>query len=157
MLELGVIREANINERSPFVNCLLVTRKKNNKLRLLLDTRIVNIHSKPIQAHFATNVEILASIPKNVKYISMLDLSSAFHSIPIEQSSQKCFGFFDHKKRRLQYTVLPMGFKNSPVFLQQALSNILSDLAGVLYFADDVVIFSTISMEDNIEKVMTVI
>ena len=157
MLQIGVIKESDPNERSQFVNCLLVTRRKNKKLRILLDSRLVNIHSRTIQATFSTNIEILASIPSNVKYISVLDLANAFYSIPVEKKSQNYFSFFDHKKRRLQFTVLPQGFKNSPYFLQKVLSTILSDLKGVLYFADDIVIYSTESMEDNIETVIHVL
>ena len=57
LLKNGVIREARLDEESQFLNCLLITKRKNGKLRILLDSRLVNIHSKTIQAQFSTNLK----------------------------------------------------------------------------------------------------
>ena len=49
LIKNNIIREAELDEQSQFINCLLITRKKSGKIRLLLDSRICNIHSKKRQ------------------------------------------------------------------------------------------------------------
>ena len=84
LLKHGVIREARINEPSQFVNCLLITRRKNNKIRLLLDSRLVNIHTKTIQSQYTSNFEIVTGIPQNAVAISSIDLSNAYFALAID-------------------------------------------------------------------------
>ena len=55
------------------------------------------------------------------------------------------------------FTVCPQGFINSGFFLQQALQKTLGDLKNVIFFADDILIFSTESEEDNIKTVVEVL
>ena len=55
------------------------------------------------------------------------------------------------------FTVLPQGFKNSSYFLQQVLLKALKDIDNVVFLADDVIIFSTIGIADNIDNVIRVI
>ena len=66
----NVIREARLNEKSQFVNCLLITNRKSGKKRVLLDSRITNNNSKTINSHFSTNFEVISSIPKGTVAIT---------------------------------------------------------------------------------------
>ena len=153
----NVIREAKPNEKSQFVNCLLITNRKSGKKRVLLDARLANIYTRTIPAHFSMNFEVISSIPKGTVAITTLDISSAFFCIPTDEDSQHCFSFYDHRHRKYMFQVCPQGLKNSPYFLQQTLLKALKDIKNVVFLADDIVTFSTISIDDNINTVMKII
>ena len=119
MLDLNIIRYSTDDDKEQFINCLMITKRKNNKIRLILDNRLCNAHSKTIEAQYPTNLEILANIPKNVKYITSLDLAISFHSIPIERSSQHAFSFYNEKKKKCYIHAYQMGTKTLRTFYKR--------------------------------------
>jgi len=77
------------------------------------------------------------------KYISSIDLNSAFLQIPLEESSRiwAAFNFFG---KIYQFTRVPFGFRNSLASFIRALQLVLgSDSTGyVLNYVDDTIVYS---------------
>ena len=86
---------------------------------------------------------LLSEIPERAKYFSVIDLKDAFYSVPLVEESQFLFAFEDPMQpaSQLTWTVLPLGFRDSPHLLGQRsrdLQNFNSSEAVVLQYVDDI-------------------
>ena len=134
LCRLGIIRKLKTNEFSQFTNCLIVLRKSSGKLRLIVDTRLVNLNTQTNSGSFTSVSKILASLPPSTKVTSSLDLSQGFFNIPVERKSQAFFSFYSTQLVKYAFTRCVMGCKNSNIFLQQALIKALKDLKMSWYW-----------------------
>ena len=59
---------------------------------------------------------LLSEIPERAKYFSVIDLKDVFYSVPLAEESQFLFAFEDPMQpaSQLTWTVLPLGFRDSP-------------------------------------------
>lgn len=78
MLQLGVVEPCE----SPWSSPVLLTPKKDGKLRFCLDSRKLNSVTRKDAYKLPYVSEILDNL-KNAKYLSSIDLSKAFWQIPI--------------------------------------------------------------------------
>ena len=94
---------------------------------------------------------LLASVPKNNAYFTVLDLKDAAFCIPVDEQSQTLFAFewenpTTGRKGQLCWTVLPQGFKNSPTLFGEVLAKELeqwrtnNDNVTLLQYVDDILI-----------------
>ena len=60
---------------------------------------------------------LLTSIPTGRKVLSIIDVCSAFFSIPVDEGSQYLFAF-TWEEKQFTWTVTPQGFTESPYFSQ---------------------------------------
>jgi hypothetical protein len=67
---------------------------------------------------------LLAQIPPDAQYYSVLDLTDAFFCIPVHPDSQPLFAFEDASKltEKLTWMVLPQGFQDGPHIFGQILA-----------------------------------
>jgi len=94
----------------------------------------------------ANPTTILSSIPSNTAYFSVVDLCSAFFSIPIAQEVQFLFAF-TYQGRQYTWTVLPQGYCESPTLFSRALKDDLDDVvfpcgSTLIQYVDDLLICS---------------
>ena len=83
---------------------------------------------------------------KKLRYLSCLDIVSAFWQVPLEEKSRDLTTFTGPDGRRWRYRRAPMGLNNSPSQLNLILSNIFSDKLRFRSLAcpvDDLLIYST--------------
>ena len=85
---------------------LPVRKPGKSTWRFVQDLRAVNDTVIPAYPVIANPATILASIPSTTTYYSVVDLCSAFFSIPIAQEAQFLFAF-TYKGRQYTWTVLP--------------------------------------------------
>ena len=90
MLEYGILRECP--EPSNFVSNLLVTKKRNGDIRILLDGRLLNNATIPKATVLVSPIEVFAHAAQKA-YISTIDISNAFFQIPIKYEHQ-CYTAF---------------------------------------------------------------
>ena len=79
------------------------------------------------------------------KYITSLDLSSAFLQIPLEQFSRQ-WTAFQFEGNVYQFTTVPYGFKNSLAAFIRALEKVLGDCGlnnNLVMYVDDLLIHSS--------------
>jgi hypothetical protein len=80
MVEYGILRKCP--EPSNFVSNLLVTKKQNGDIRILLDSRFLNNATVRKATVLVSPIEVFAHAAKKA-YISTIDISNAFFPIPI--------------------------------------------------------------------------
>lgn len=73
---------------------------------------------------------VLTNVPPDIKYFTVIDLCSAFFSIPLAEESRYLFAFTYHGKQ-YTYTRMPQGFKHSPHLFNQVLKQDLGWIWGV--------------------------
>jgi hypothetical protein len=111
---------------------------------------LVNEATVPIHPLVTNLYTLLAQIPSDRSWLSVLDLKDAFFFIPLHPDSHFPFAFEweDPKKgKRQQYTwIVLLQLRNSHLFFAQAFKRDLKDLqlkiSGILQYVDDFLICS---------------
>ena len=95
LLAGGIIRKS----KSPWASNIVLVRKKNNKLRMCIDYRMLN--NRTIKDAYALpRVEDVFDCLHGAKFFSTIDMKSGYHQVEIEE---------EHKERTA-FTVGPLGF-----------------------------------------------
>ena len=138
MMEDGILELS----ASSFINPLTIGYRENKEPRICIDARRVNNVMLPDRARARPIDEMLQQF-HGVKYMTSLDLISAFLQIPLEASSRKYTPFlFDTNV--YHFLRLSFGTKNSLAAFVQGLRKVLgSDVSSFCTcYVDDIVIFS---------------
>ena len=91
------------------------------------------------------------------KYVTTLDLSSAFLQVPLDEASRK-YTAFEFQSKIYQYRRIPYGFRNSLAWFIRALQTVLGDETSsyVINYVDDILIFSR-SFNEHMDHLDTVL
>ena len=138
MLQNGVIQyDYDTKYNAP----LIVVKKKNGGIRLV--NNFINLNRKTI------NEQYIMSDPNDLirkaagnKYVTKIDLSEAYFSIPLSAESQHLTGFMTHLGP-FSYRKMPQGLKCASATFQNLMHRVLHGMhsfSGTLI--DDCVIFS---------------
>ena len=85
----------------------------------------------------------------NAKFFSALDGTSGYHQIPIHAESQEMLTF-SSPWGRFCFQRLPFGISSASEVYQQAISELLSGLPGVICYQDDVLVFGSNREEHDV-------
>jgi hypothetical protein len=156
--DTGVIVQAP--KGNPYNNSLTIARRRNLegeivKYRVCLDPRVLNTQLVDTD-NFSIPIinEILEKVSGH-KYFTTIDLSQAYHRLPLDEKSQPLTAFM-HDNRQYMFARAPFGPKPMTSIFQRGMSHILGDLPFVAVYVDDIVIFSH-SIEVHSEHVRIVI
>lgn len=146
MLRLGVIEPSS----SPWASPVVLVRKKNtDKYRFCVDYRVLNSKTERDSYPLPLVSDTLDKL-KDAKFLSSLDIKSAYWQVPIEESSRPLTAFICHKGL-YQFRRMPFGLHNAPATWQRLIDRILTDLAPYVFvYLDDVVIV-TQTFEDHLK------
>lgn len=138
LIERGIVERVDF---SPWRWPILWVRKKTGGGRICVDARGLNKKTVP-DAYPTLNVDtILRNLPK-AKFITSLDMTQAFHQIPIAKGDRIKTSFAVGTDFYC-YTRSIMGFRNSPADLAKLLDKVFSDLMPKVYhYVDDFIILS---------------
>ena len=148
----GIIRPS----KSPFSSPVVCVRKKDGRLRLCVDYRLLNSRTKKDNYCLPRVEEILDSL-NGAKFFTRLDLKSGYHQIEIAEKHKERtaftvgpLGFWEHNR-------LAFGLCNSPATFQRVMEDIFSDLNLKIMFIyiDDLIIFSS-SLEEHLQRLRLV-
>ena len=112
LLKSGIVHHSN----SPYNAPSIVVKRKNGNIRLVTDYRNLNRITRPIAQPLESVDDILSSL-SGAKFITTLDIKSAYHTIPIKEEDIPKTGF-SALQYHLEYTRAPCGLKHSGFFLQ---------------------------------------
>lgn len=128
-------------EYSPWRWPILWVRKKTGGGRICVDARGLNRLTIP-DAYPSLNADaILRNLPQ-ARYISSIDMSQAFHQIPIRPEDQ-IKTTFAVGNNLYCYKRAIMGFRNSPADLTKLLDRVFRDLHPKVYhYVDDFIVVS---------------
>lgn len=151
MLERDIIRKI---EWSPWRWPILWVKKQGGGGRICVDARGLN-KLAVADAYPSLNVDsILRNLP-SAKYITAIDMTQAFHQIPIREDHQIKTSFAIGNEMYC-YKRAIMGYKNSPADLTKLLDKLFSDMHPKVYhYVDDFIIISA-TFEEHIETLTEV-
>ncbi|XP_047987077.1 uncharacterized protein K02A2.6-like isoform X1 [Leguminivora glycinivorella] len=145
MEELQVIEK--VTTPTDWVNAIVPIEKSNGQLRICLDPRPLNKAIK--RPHFPyPTLDDLRSKVAGASVFSKLDANSGYWMIPLDEESSKLCTF-NTQFGRYKFLRLPYGINSSGEIFHKIMSDIFSDLPGVLIFVDDILVFGSNQKEHN--------
>lgn len=138
MLERDIIKKI---EYSPWRWPILWVRKPAGGGRIVVDARGLN-NLAIADAYPSLNVDSILRGLSKATYISALDMTQAFHQIPIAESDQTKTSFAVGNEMFCFKRAI-MGYKNSPADLTKLLDRLFCDMhPRVYHYVDDFIIIS---------------
>jgi transposase InsO family protein len=157
-LDNGIIIPAP--KGNPYNNSLTLAARRNLegvilKYRVCLDPRKLN---KQLAETDNFPLPIINDILEKVaghKYFTTLDLSQAYHRLPLDEKSQP-YTAFTYRDNQYMFARAPFGLKPMTSIFQRGMAHLLGDLHFVSVYVDDIVIYSN-TMDEHLEHVKIVI
>lgn len=137
MLKLGVVRPS----RSAWSSPIVMARKKDGTYRFCVDYRKVN-QSTERDAYPLPFVSNTLDKLRDAKFLTSLDIKSAYWQVPVEESSRAATAFTVPGRGLFEFCRMPFGLHNSPATWQRLIDNVLGyDLEPYVFvYLDDIVI-----------------
>ena len=139
MLKDEVIEPSKSAWSSPI--CLV--RKKDDSYRFCVDYRLVNAATKK-DAYPISYISAILDRLRDAKYLSSIDIKSAFWTVPLSESSREYTAFTVPGRGLYQFRRMPFGLTNLPATWQRIVDTVLgADLEPfVMVYLDDVILIS---------------
>lgn len=158
LLEAGLIEEST----SPFAAPVTLAYKKyvdgsKKKDRLCIDFSALNKIVVPESQPFPL-IEDLIVKARDCKWFSVLDINSAFWSIPLRKKDRYKTAFVT-QTGHYNWKCLPFGLKTSPAIFQRILRNVLkrNDLDDFcVNYIDDILVFSK-TFDEHLEHLKSLL
>ncbi|XP_038668122.1 uncharacterized protein LOC119973770 [Scyliorhinus canicula] len=119
---------------------------KPDQYRLVQDLRAFNLIVQPLHALVPNPAHILAQVPADAQFFSLVDLQHAFFALPLDPASQYLFAF-TYGGQQYTWTRLPQGFIHSPTLFSRCLQKQLQPLhlegdSTLVQYVDDLLVAS---------------
>jgi hypothetical protein len=141
-----------VDEPSPFAHPVFVvwrTVHGNEKGRVVIDMRQLNKYGVPDCYPLPLQQEVIQSL-RSKRYITVIDAASFFYQFRVHPDYQDRFTISSPRGIE-RFTVAPMGFRNSPAYVQRFMDKFLRDHRSYCRaFIDDIVIYSD-TFQDHIQ------
>ena len=147
LIKIGVLKRIN---QSEWAAPTFIIPKKNGTVRFISDFRELNkrIKRKPFPI---PKIQDLLLKLEGFKYATSLDLNMGYYHIKLcPFSRQLCTIILPWGK--YEYQKLPMGLCNSPDIFQEKMNELFAGLDYVRTYIDDLLILSSKSFEDHLQK-----
>ena len=152
MESLDVIEK--VAEPTDWVNSMVTIIKPNGKVRMCIDPRDLNKAVKREYYPMRTIDEIITRMP-NASVFSVLDASSGFWQVKLDQESTKLCAF-NTPFGRYMFKRLPFGLSSSQDIFQKIMSEMFEDIPGVEVVVDDLLIWGE-NREEHDERLIQVL
>lgn len=136
MLKLGVVEPAKSAWSSP----IFLLDKPDGSKRFIVDFRKVNAISKK-DAYPLPQVTSILDRLREARYISSLDIKSAYWQIPLETKSKEKTAFTIPGRGLFQFVTMPFGLCGAPATWQRFVDNVLGPELEpyVFVYLDDII------------------
>jgi hypothetical protein len=152
LTKVGVLQR---NSNSEWAAPTFIQPKKTGDVRVLTDFRRLNAVLKRKPFPLPKITDILQNL-EGFQYATAIDLSMGYYHIPLDEFSQQlCTMILPWGKYR--YIRLPMGIKNSPDIFQMVMSDLLGDLDYARVYIDDILVTSSGTFDDHLDKLHEVL
>eukprot|EP00795_Rhopilema_esculentum_P005121 gene5121-biopygen179 len=143
-----IIEPVPENQPTPWVSPIVAVPKKDGSVRICVDMRMANQAIDRVRYPIPTGNDISLEL-NGSKYFTKLDLSQAYHQLPLAEESRYITTFSTHcglyRYKRLAY-----GINASAEIFQHSLQQNLQGIKGVQNIADDIIIFGVNKEEHDI-------
>lgn len=152
MLKLGIIRPS----KSPWCSPLWLVEKHSGEYRICFDGRKLNEVTVSDQYPMPLIDNILNKL-RDAKYLSSIDLKSAFFQIPLEESSRPKTAFAVYGKGLFEFCVMPFGLSNAPKTMVRLMDMVIGPSLEPesFVFLDDIIVASS-DFQTHIKTLKTV-
>lgn len=137
MLELGVV----VPSKSPWSSPIILLDKPDGSKRFVVDFRKVNAVTKR-DAYPLPQVTTILDRLRDARYLSSLDVKSAYWQIPLATDSQEKTAFTVPGRGLYHFKTMPFGLHNAPATWQRFIDNVIgADLEPqVFVYLDDIIV-----------------
>ncbi|KAK9700984.1 Reverse transcriptase (RNA-dependent DNA polymerase) [Popillia japonica] len=137
MLAQGVVERSS----SPWSSPILLIPKKDNTYRFCVDYRKLNAVTKR-DAYPLPYVSHILDKLRDSKYLTTLDIKSAYWEIPMAEASKPYTAFTVPNRGLFQFKRMPFGLHNAPATWQRFIDRVIgADLEPhVFAYLDDIII-----------------
>ena len=146
LCSLGVLQpctNANIDWASPHV----VSWRKKEKIRLCCDLREVNKAIKK-DPYPLPNIESTINSITIAKVYLVIDLSNAYHQLPVDSKTQRRLGFI-LPCGLYKFLRAPFGLRDVSPKFQKMMDIFLADLKGCFSYLDDIIVYGSTKEEHD--------
>ncbi|KAK3741779.1 hypothetical protein QZH41_001547 [Actinostola sp. cb2023] len=152
-LERGIIRESS----SPYASPIVLVRKKDGKLRLCVDYRLLNAKTHK-DAYPLPRIDEALDVLKGAKYFCSLDLAHGFNQLPMRESDIEKTAFRTGTGGLYEYTRMPFGLCNAPSTFMRLMDKAFGDLnfQSLLVYLDDLLVFGS-TFEETLSRLEMVL
>jgi transposase InsO family protein len=153
MLDLGVVEPS----RSPWSSPILLVPKKDKTYRFCVDYRKLN-QATERDAYPLPYVSQTLDKLRDARYLTSLDIKSAYWQIPMAESSRPYTAFTVPGRGLFQFRRLPFGLHNAPATWQRFIDQVLgADLEPKVFVYLDDIIIVTQTFEEHLETLQEVL
>lgn len=147
MLKEGIIERSD----SPWSSPVLMVPKKDGSYRFCVDFRQLNKVTRR-DAYPLPFMDSILDRLGNSRYLSSLDIKSAYWQIEIDESSRQYTAFSIPGRGHFQFRRLPFGLHNAPATWQRLIDNVLGpELEPYVFVYLDDVIITTPDFETHVK------
>ena len=148
MEEIGAIRRSS----SPWVNPVVLIRKKDGSLRFCIDLRKLNARTVK-DAYSLPRIEESLDCFNGACIFSSLDLKSGYWQVELDDDSIPMTAFTVGPLGFYKYVRMPFGLMNAPATFQSLMKSCLGELHlnWCIIYLDDIIIHSR-TPEEHIER-----
>jgi hypothetical protein len=149
LLDAGIVEPG----QGPWSSPLQVVPKADGKWRPVVDLRRVNKLVTGDKYPMPIAEETINRLAGS-RWLSKIDLQSAFFSLPLAENSRDKTAFHTRTNGLLRFTVLPMGLTTAPQKFQRAVDQALGGLQYTccVSFFDDICVYSNGDLADHMDK-----
>lgn len=139
MLKLDIVEPSS----SPWSSPILLVKKKDGSYRFCVDFRKLNSVTVRDSYPLPQVSDTLDKL-RDARYLSSLDVKSAYWQVPMAESSKQYTAFTVPNRGLFQFKRMPFGLHNAPATWQRLIDTVLGhDLEPhVFVYLDDVIIVS---------------
>lgn len=137
MLQRGVVEPSS----SPWASPIVMVKKKDGSYRFCVDYRKVNSVTQR-DAYPLPQVTNTLDKLRDARYLSSLDIKSAYWQVPMDESSKPMTAFTVPGRGLYQFCRMPFGLHNAPATWQRLIDRVLGlDLEPYVFvYLDDIII-----------------
>lgn len=151
LMQMNIIYKVDFSNTSSPIFCV---PKPGNKKRVVINSVLAN-KNVILMNHVPVIIENMIQKLMEYKYFSVVDLSSAFYQVALDQNLAEVYTIKHISTSRdmtgyFRFRNLPMGAVNSPAILSKSVKTILAQHGNCFNYIDDIIIFSK-SEEEHIE------
>lgn len=127
-----------VTEPTPWVSSMVVTQKKDGRVRICLDPQQLN--KAIMRSHYPLpTIEEVTTRLTNAKVFSVLDAKTGFWQVKLTEASSH-LTTFNTPFGRYRWKRMPFGITSAPEVWQQKMNELVEGLSGVEVIADDFLI-----------------
>lgn len=140
MLKEGIVEPSKSPWSSP---AILVPKDGGTKYRFCVDYRALNAVTRK-DAYPLPYISSILDRLKGARFLSSLDIKSAYHQIAIKEDSKELTAFTIPGRGLFQFRRMPFGLTNAPATWQRLIDRVIGDDLEpyVFVYLDDIIIIS---------------